>query len=95
MILIGQKYASPHSTPIQGASEYCVCPDHSVTESLEESAAAYTKATAKKCILEKVEVRTGEEAESNVLQVSFHFRFDAENPILMPHTHVRGMWKCT
>lgn len=43
--------------------------DHSVTESLEESAAAYTKATAKKCILEKVEVRTGEEAESNVLQV--------------------------
>ncbi len=43
--------------------------DHSVMESLEESAAAYTKATAKKCILEKVEVRTGEEAESNVLQV--------------------------
>lgn len=43
--------------------------DHSVTESLEESAAAYTKATAKKCILEKVEVRTGEESESNVLQV--------------------------
>ncbi|XP_076837389.1 ran-binding protein 3b isoform X2 [Brachyhypopomus gauderio] len=41
----------------------------SVTESLEESAAAYTKATAKKCILEKVEVRTGEEAESNVLQM--------------------------
>ncbi|KAK1790919.1 hypothetical protein P4O66_014754 [Electrophorus voltai] len=40
-----------------------------VTESLEESAAAYTKATAKKCILEKVEVRTGEEAESNVLQM--------------------------
>lgn len=52
-------------------------PDHSVTESLEESAAAYTKATAKKCILEKVEVRTGEEAESNVLQVNGHFRFDA------------------
>uniref|UniRef100_A0A673LGP5 Ran-binding protein 3-like n=1 Tax=Sinocyclocheilus rhinocerous TaxID=307959 RepID=A0A673LGP5_9TELE len=48
----------------------CVCvSDHSVTESLEESAAAYTKATAKKCILEKVEVRTGEEAESNVLQM--------------------------
>ncbi|XP_051985419.1 ran-binding protein 3-like isoform X2 [Xyrauchen texanus] len=43
--------------------------NHSVTESLEESAAAYTKATAKKCILEKVEVRTGEEAESNVLQM--------------------------
>ncbi|XP_072524770.1 ran-binding protein 3b isoform X4 [Salminus brasiliensis] len=43
--------------------------NHSVMESLEESAAAYTKATAKKCILEKVEVRTGEEAESNVLQM--------------------------
>ncbi|TRY55208.1 hypothetical protein DNTS_032681 [Danionella cerebrum] len=43
--------------------------NHSVTESLEESAAAYTKATAKKCILEKVEVRTGEESESNVLQM--------------------------
>uniref|UniRef100_A0AAY3ZZD7 RanBD1 domain-containing protein n=1 Tax=Denticeps clupeoides TaxID=299321 RepID=A0AAY3ZZD7_9TELE len=42
---------------------------NNVMESLEESAAAYTKATAKKCILEKVEVRTGEESESNVLQI--------------------------
>uniref|UniRef100_A0A8C8M8L0 Ran-binding protein 3 n=1 Tax=Oncorhynchus tshawytscha TaxID=74940 RepID=A0A8C8M8L0_ONCTS len=42
---------------------------NNVTESLEESAAAYTKATAKRCLLEKVEVRTGEESESNVLQV--------------------------
>ncbi|KAL1023082.1 hypothetical protein UPYG_G00036200 [Umbra pygmaea] len=33
--------------------------DDGVTESLEESAAAYTKATAKRCLLEKVEVRTG------------------------------------
>lgn len=40
-----------------------------MSESLEESAAAYTKATAKKCILEKVNVKTGEESESNVLQV--------------------------
>uniref|UniRef100_H3DBP0 Ran-binding protein 3 n=1 Tax=Tetraodon nigroviridis TaxID=99883 RepID=H3DBP0_TETNG len=40
-----------------------------VSESLEESAAAYTKATAKKCILEKVDVKTGEESESNVLQM--------------------------
>lgn len=40
-----------------------------VSESLAESAAAYTKATARKCLLEKVEVVTGEEAESNVLQV--------------------------
>ncbi|XP_073910524.1 ran-binding protein 3 isoform X2 [Castor canadensis] len=38
-------------------------------ESLAESAAAYTKATARKCLLEKVEVITGEEAESNVLQI--------------------------
>lgn len=37
--------------------------------SLEASAAAYTKATARRCLLEKVEVITGEEAESNVLQV--------------------------
>lgn len=42
---------------------------NSVSESLAESAAAYTKATAKKCILEKVDVKTGEESESNVLQV--------------------------
>ncbi|XP_036377278.1 ran-binding protein 3a isoform X1 [Megalops cyprinoides] len=42
---------------------------NSVTESLEESAAAYTKATAKRCLLEKVEVITGEESESNVLQI--------------------------
>uniref|UniRef100_A0A8C6Q4T5 Ran-binding protein 3-like n=1 Tax=Nothobranchius furzeri TaxID=105023 RepID=A0A8C6Q4T5_NOTFU len=42
---------------------------NSVSESLAESAAAYTKATAKKCILEKVDVKTGEESESNVLQM--------------------------
>ncbi|XP_058676855.1 ran-binding protein 3 isoform X2 [Ammospiza caudacuta] len=35
----------------------------------KESAAAYTKATARKCLLAKVEVITGEEAESNVLQI--------------------------
>lgn len=43
-----------------------------MSESLEESAAAYTKATAKKCILEKVDVKTGEESESNVLQVEIN-----------------------
>lgn len=48
---------------------YFISPVNSVSESLEESAAAYTKATAKKCILEKVDVKTGEESESNVLQV--------------------------
>lgn len=42
---------------------------NNISESLAESAAAYTKATARKCLLEKVEVITGEEAESNVLQV--------------------------
>ncbi|KAM9439450.1 ran-binding protein 3b isoform 1-T1 [Clarias gariepinus] len=61
--------SSQEATPEKSGSECYMCPDHSVTESLEESAAAYTKATAKKCILEKVEVRTGEEAESNVLQM--------------------------
>ncbi|XP_044161894.1 ran-binding protein 3 isoform X3 [Bufo gargarizans] len=42
---------------------------NNISESLVESAAAYTKATAKRCLLEKVEVITGEEAESNVLQI--------------------------
>ncbi|KAJ8357689.1 hypothetical protein SKAU_G00204830 [Synaphobranchus kaupii] len=42
---------------------------NSALESLVESAAAYTKATAKHCLLEKVEVLTGEESESNVLQI--------------------------
>lgn len=51
--------------------QLCLCfmSVNNVSESLEESAAAYTKATAKKCILEKVDVKTGEESESNVLQV--------------------------
>uniref|UniRef100_G3PX94 Ran-binding protein 3 n=1 Tax=Gasterosteus aculeatus aculeatus TaxID=481459 RepID=G3PX94_GASAC len=44
-------------------------PEKGNHNSLEESAAAYTKATAKKCILEKVDVKTGEESESNVLQM--------------------------
>ncbi|XP_051556582.1 ran-binding protein 3b isoform X4 [Myxocyprinus asiaticus] len=67
------------SAPVSEPSSQETTPEknHSVTESLEESAAAYTKATAKKCILEKVEVRTGEEAESNVLQMqSKLFVFD-------------------
>ncbi|XP_048469942.1 ran-binding protein 3 isoform X5 [Rhincodon typus] len=55
----------PETTP-EKATDWLV---NNVTESLEESAAAYTKATAKKCLLEKVEVITGEEAESNVLQI--------------------------
>ncbi|XP_061776849.1 ran-binding protein 3b isoform X2 [Nerophis ophidion] len=59
--------AAPASeTPSQESAPEKV---NSVLESLEESAAAYTKATAKKCILEEVEVKTGEESESNVLQM--------------------------
>lgn len=59
-----------------------------MSESLEESAAAYTKATAKKCILEKVDVKTGEESESNVLQVKdeagyFAWRRAANNTVRM------------
>uniref|UniRef100_A0A6Q2ZKY2 Ran-binding protein 3 n=1 Tax=Esox lucius TaxID=8010 RepID=A0A6Q2ZKY2_ESOLU len=61
------KAAPPVSEPL--AKENTPEKGNSVTESLEESAAAYTKATAKKCILEKVDVKTGEESESNVLQV--------------------------
>lgn len=53
-----------HASPV-----LCLCPADSAAESLVQSAAAYTKATARKCLLEKVEVITGEEAESNVLQV--------------------------
>lgn len=53
--------------PHQVNSQCCLA--NNIAESLAESAAAYTKATARKCLLEKVEVITGEEAESNVLQV--------------------------
>uniref|UniRef100_A0A8C3G9P3 Ran-binding protein 3-like n=1 Tax=Cyclopterus lumpus TaxID=8103 RepID=A0A8C3G9P3_CYCLU len=54
--------------PADFSPPYLISPVNSVSESLEESAAAYTKATAKKCVLEKVDVKTGEESESNVLQ---------------------------
>ncbi|XP_077835554.1 ran-binding protein 3 isoform X6 [Macaca mulatta] len=55
-------------------------------ESLAESAAAYTKATARKCLLEKVEVITGEEAESNVLQVRGRPLFDGPGVWLQQDT---------
>ncbi|KAJ8362550.1 hypothetical protein AAFF_G00369630 [Aldrovandia affinis] len=58
--------APPPEPPTQEAPPERV---NSTVESLEESAAAYTKATAKHCLLEKVEVVTGEESESNVLQI--------------------------
>uniref|UniRef100_A0A8P4K0J4 Ran-binding protein 3 n=1 Tax=Dicentrarchus labrax TaxID=13489 RepID=A0A8P4K0J4_DICLA len=59
------------AAPVSEPSSQETTPEkvNSVSESLEESAAAYTKATAKKCILEKVDVKTGEESESNVLQM--------------------------
>ncbi|XP_028328590.1 ran-binding protein 3-like isoform X2 [Gouania willdenowi] len=59
--------AAPASEP--SSQENTPAKVNNVSESLEESAAAYTKATAKKYILEKVDVKTGEESESNVLQM--------------------------
>ncbi|KPP63332.1 hypothetical protein Z043_118420, partial [Scleropages formosus] len=61
-----QEPSLPDVTPEKGSVAMLT---NNVAESLEESAAAYTKATAKKCLLEKVEVITGEESESNVLQI--------------------------
>ncbi|XP_041092159.1 ran-binding protein 3-like isoform X6 [Polyodon spathula] len=39
-------------------------------QTLRESAAAYTAASSKRCLLEQVEVFTGEEGESNVMQIT-------------------------
>ncbi|XP_023572730.1 ran-binding protein 3 isoform X5 [Octodon degus] len=66
--------ASRENTAVESGSESSsqeATPEkaNNISESLAESAAAYTKATARKCLLEKVEVITGEEAESNVLQI--------------------------
>ncbi|XP_043832334.1 ran-binding protein 3 isoform X13 [Dromiciops gliroides] len=61
--------ASKDSIAAESGSESSSLEATPEKESLAESAAAYTKATAKKCLLEKVEVITGEEAESNVLQI--------------------------
>ncbi|XP_075878020.1 ran-binding protein 3b isoform X2 [Nelusetta ayraudi] len=63
------KEVSAAPTPEPPPQESTQEKGNTVSESLEESAAAYTKATAKKCILEKVNVKTGEESESNVLQM--------------------------
>ncbi|KAL7867248.1 hypothetical protein AOLI_G00150620 [Acnodon oligacanthus] len=65
---VGSEAESPTSEPCS-SQDVNSEKDANTAESLEESAAAYTKATAKKCLLEKVEVRTGEESESNVLQI--------------------------
>ncbi|ERE72790.1 transmembrane protein [Cricetulus griseus] len=61
--------ASRETTHTQSGSEPSSQEAAPKKESLAESAAAYTKATAWTCLLEKVEVITGEEAESNVLQI--------------------------
>ncbi|XP_068938959.1 ran-binding protein 3 isoform X11 [Petaurus breviceps papuanus] len=61
--------ANKDNTAAESGSESSSLEATPEKESLAESAAAYTKATAKKCLLEKVEVITGEEAESNVLQI--------------------------
>ncbi|XP_041525558.1 ran-binding protein 3 isoform X2 [Microtus oregoni] len=61
--------ASRETTHVQSGSEPSSQEAAPKKESLAESAAAYTKATAWTCLLEKVEVITGEEAESNVLQI--------------------------
>ncbi|XP_027707019.1 ran-binding protein 3 isoform X5 [Vombatus ursinus] len=61
--------ASKDNTAAESGSESSSLEATPEKESLAESAAAYTKATARKCLLEKVEVITGEEAESNVLQI--------------------------
>ncbi|XP_051894143.1 ran-binding protein 3b isoform X7 [Pristis pectinata] len=67
--LFGENAATPSGSASEPLQETTPEKVNNVTESLEESAAAYTKATAKKCLLKKVEVITGEEAESNVLQI--------------------------
>lgn len=47
-------------------------PDFAKSTTLVESAAAYTSnKPTQRCLLGKVELTTGEEAEHNVLQVSF------------------------
>ncbi|XP_037021267.2 ran-binding protein 3 isoform X4 [Artibeus jamaicensis] len=61
--------ANRESSAVESGSESSSQEATPEKESLAESAAAYTKATARKCLLEKVEVITGEEAESNVLQI--------------------------
>ncbi|CAO2641069.1 Ran-binding protein 3 [Lemmus lemmus] len=61
--------ASRETSHVQTGSEPSSQEAAPKKESLAESAAAYTKATAWTCLLEKVEVITGEEAESNVLQI--------------------------
>ncbi|XP_043910749.1 ran-binding protein 3 [Protopterus annectens] len=65
----GRENATGGSSSEPSSHEATPDKSNSTTESLAESAAAYTKATARQCLLEKVEVITGEESESNVLQI--------------------------
>lgn len=54
-------------------------------ESLEESAARHEAHKPHKCLLEQVEVRTGEESESNVLQVRAAHTSDPYRPASETH----------
>ncbi|NXO42387.1 RANB3 protein, partial [Locustella ochotensis] len=65
----GSTESNKENAPTESGSESSSQEATPEKESLAESAAAYTKATARKCLLAKVEVITGEEAESNVLQI--------------------------
>ncbi|XP_050978738.1 ran-binding protein 3a isoform X1 [Labeo rohita] len=56
------------SSQDQTVEKKCAVGD-STKESLEESAARHEAHKPQKCLLERVEVRTGEETESNVLQM--------------------------
>ncbi|XP_059385126.1 ran-binding protein 3-like [Carassius carassius] len=54
---------------ISSSQDQTVEKSDTMKESLEESAARHEAHKAQKCLLERVEVRTGEESESNVLQM--------------------------
>ncbi|KAM9813337.1 ran-binding protein 3-like [Neosynchiropus ocellatus] len=68
--IFGENMLAPKVGPsAEAAAASCSEGWTTVPVSLEEAAAAYTRAADKKCILEKVDIRTGEESERNVLQI--------------------------
>ncbi|KAM8867903.1 ran-binding protein 3-like [Synchiropus picturatus] len=69
-LIFGQNVLAPKVGPVaEAAAASCSEGWTTVPVSLEEAAAAYTRAADKKCILEKVDIRTGEESERNILQI--------------------------
>ncbi|KAG1928530.1 ran-binding protein 3a [Pimephales promelas] len=54
---------------LSSSQDQAVEKSDNMKESLEESAARHEAHKSQKCLLERVEVRTGEESESNVLQM--------------------------